>query len=100
MNSGYTQQECEAFETQLNPPEGSEHKKLVDIWRQRNPELLGHYTYYSYRFKCREKGRSVPQSLRGLYLMLRTGIGWRLDYFVLVRLCNLFFYSRNLMVRI
>ena len=31
------------------------------MWRARNPDLR-HYTYFSYRFNCREKG-----------------LGWRLD---------------------
>ena len=35
--------------------------KFVDVWRKRHPDLR-HYTYFSYRFNCREKG-----------------IGWRLD---------------------
>ncbi|GAA5796230.1 hypothetical protein HPULCUR_001600 [Helicostylum pulchrum] len=37
---------------------------LIDTWRYFHPTQKGHYTYYGYRFKSREK------------LM-----GWRLDYF-------------------
>jgi hypothetical protein len=35
--------------------------KFIDIWRQRHPDSH-HYTYFSYRFNCREKS-----------------LGWRLD---------------------
>ena len=35
--------------------------RFVDVWRAQHPALR-HYTYFSYRFNCREKG-----------------IGWRLD---------------------
>ena len=37
---------------------------LVDTWRAQHPGIVG-YTYYSYRFNMREKGK-----------------GWRLDYFL------------------
>ncbi|OAV87046.1 exodeoxyribonuclease III [Puccinia triticina 1-1 BBBD Race 1] len=63
--AGYTQAECDGLNSQLSPPEESEHEKLVDVWRELNPDLEGHYTYFSYRFKCREKG-----------------IGWRIDSFI------------------
>ncbi|KAH9811563.1 exodeoxyribonuclease III [Melampsora americana] len=59
--AGYTQDECDALHSQLNPKEGSGHGKLVDAWRVSRPDLEGHYTY---RFGCREKG-----------------IGWRIDSF-------------------
>lgn len=39
-------------------------KNFVDIFRHKNPDKEGEYTWWSYRFKCREKN-----------------IGWRLDYF-------------------
>jgi len=63
---GYTQDETEAFKNILNPPESSSNpNKFVDVWRQRHPDTH-HYTYFGYRFNCREKS-----------------IGWRLDMFVL-----------------
>ncbi|GAA5848667.1 hypothetical protein JCM8547_004590 [Rhodosporidiobolus lusitaniae] len=64
-SAGCTDDEIAGFNSQLNPPEDSGHEKLVDVWRHQNPEQEGHYSYYSYKFKCREKG-----------------IGWRLDYVV------------------
>lgn len=64
-SAGCTDSEINAFKAQLNPEEGSDHQHLVDVWRERNPELEGHYSYYSYKFSCREKG-----------------IGWRIDYHV------------------
>ncbi|TKA56160.1 hypothetical protein B0A53_01450 [Rhodotorula sp. CCFEE 5036] len=64
-SAGCTDSEINAFKAQLNPEEGAGHQRLVDVWRERNPELEGHYSYYSYKFSCREKG-----------------IGWRLDYHV------------------
>lgn len=60
--AGCTDAEIEGFHAQLSPPEGSEHARMVDVWRERNPDLEGHYSYYSFRFQCRSKG-----------------IGWRLD---------------------
>ncbi|KAL7342443.1 DNA-Apurinic or apyrimidinic site lyase [Rhodotorula toruloides] len=62
-SAGCTDAEINGFKAQLNPEEGSGHKRLVDVWREKHPDLEGHYTYYSYKFQCREKG-----------------IGWRLDY--------------------
>ena len=62
---GYTTDECEAFAATLNPSEDSGHGKLIDVWRHRNPDRVGAYTYFSYRFQCRTKG-----------------IGWRLDHAV------------------
>ena len=38
---------------------------FVDSFRYLNPELAGAYTWWSYRFKAREKDA-----------------GWRIDYFV------------------
>ncbi|POY70610.1 putative DNA-(apurinic or apyrimidinic site) lyase [Rhodotorula taiwanensis] len=64
-SAGCTDSEIDAFKAQLNPEEGSGHQRLVDVWRERNGDKEGHYTYYSYKFKCREKG-----------------IGWRIDYHV------------------
>ncbi|KAA1072835.1 hypothetical protein PGTUg99_017634 [Puccinia graminis f. sp. tritici] len=63
--AGYTQEECDGLNSQLSPPQDSGHEKLVDVWRELNPDLEGHYTYFSYRFGCREKG-----------------IGWRIDAFI------------------
>ncbi|KAI9604787.1 hypothetical protein H4Q26_002757 [Puccinia striiformis f. sp. tritici PST-130] len=60
--AGYTQEETDGLNSQLNPSEDSGHEKLVDVWRELNPDLEGHYTY---RFGCREKG-----------------IGWRIDSFI------------------
>jgi exonuclease III len=53
---GYTQDEQDGYNAQLNPAEGSGHGPLVDVWRAKHPDAVGQYTYYSYRFKCREKG--------------------------------------------
>ncbi|EJF65845.1 hypothetical protein DICSQDRAFT_77688 [Dichomitus squalens LYAD-421 SS1] len=62
---GYTEAETSAFARVLNE-DGAEPDapKFVDVWRKRHPDLR-HYTYFSYRFNCREKG-----------------LGWRLDMFV------------------
>lgn len=56
IEQGYTQAETDGFMSQLNPSTGSGHEPLVDVWREKHPETVGQYTYYSYRFKCREKG--------------------------------------------
>ncbi|KAI5476515.1 exodeoxyribonuclease III [Pseudohyphozyma bogoriensis] len=64
-SAGCTDQEISGFNSQLNPSSESGHKKLIDVWRHLNPDKVGYYTYFSYRFQCRVKG-----------------IGWRLDYFV------------------
>ena len=62
---GYTEAETSSFARVLNSESGDDHDpeagKFVDVWRKRHPELR-HYTYFSYRFNCREKG-----------------LGWRLD---------------------
>ncbi|RCH96386.1 hypothetical protein CU098_011427 [Rhizopus stolonifer] len=57
-SAGFTIEEREDMSRVLS-------QDMIDSWRHLHPEQKGHYTYYSYRFKCREK------------LM-----GWRLDYFV------------------
>ncbi|KAM5535174.1 hypothetical protein V8D89_011110 [Ganoderma adspersum] len=62
---GYTEAETSSFARILNAKgEDADAGKFVDVWRQRHPDLR-HYTYFSYRFNCREKG-----------------LGWRLDMFV------------------
>lgn len=63
---GYTEAETSSFARILNTDEsGEDHDpkggKFVDVWRKLHPDLR-HYTYFSYRFNCREKG-----------------LGWRLD---------------------
>ncbi|KAF7338134.1 DNA-(apurinic or apyrimidinic site) lyase [Mycena venus] len=64
--AGYTEAETTAFKNILDPPESSPNaNKFVDVWRRLHPTDK-QYTYFSYRFNCREKG-----------------IGWRLDMFVL-----------------
>jgi AP endonuclease-1 len=60
--AGYTKDETEAFKNILDPPESAtDAGKFIDVWRQRHPDVH-HYTYFSYRFNCREKS-----------------LGWRLD---------------------
>lgn len=54
---GYTESETKAFARVV----GDDLRGFVDVWRHLHPTLR-HYTYFSYRFNCREKG-----------------IGWRLD---------------------
>ncbi len=56
--AGYTQIEIDGMDTFLKDG-------LVDIYRQRHPNTEA-YTYWSYRFKARERNT-----------------GWRLDYFLL-----------------
>ncbi|KAK9894178.1 hypothetical protein P389DRAFT_146722 [Cystobasidium minutum MCA 4210] len=63
---GYTKAESDGYFSQLQPAPDSGYQPLVDVWREKHPDAIGQYTYYSYRFKCREKG-----------------IGWRLDSFIL-----------------
>ncbi|KAI0780956.1 Endonuclease/exonuclease/phosphatase, partial [Trametes elegans] len=76
---GYTEAETSSFARVLNAAEDDAGAgKFVDVWRERHPGLR-HYTYFSYRFNCREKG-----------------LGWRLDMFVVsarlaerVKLCEI-----------
>jgi len=56
--AGYTQIEIDALDRLLA-------SGLVDIFRERNPEKVA-YTYWSYRFKARERNT-----------------GWRIDYFLI-----------------
>lgn len=64
-SAGFTIEERTDFDKILNESEQDKLPGLIDTWRHFHPDQKGHYTYYGYRFKCREK------------LM-----GWRLDYFV------------------
>ncbi|KAJ3101661.1 DNA-(apurinic or apyrimidinic site) lyase [Phlyctochytrium planicorne] len=57
---GFTPEERNDFSRILAGP-----PTFVDTWRHFYPKEVKGYTFYGYRFKCREKG-----------------IGWRLDYFV------------------
>lgn len=82
---GHTQKEVDGFnkilELSSSAPDSAKTEgngKLVDVWRQTHPDL-NHYTYFSYRFRCREKR-----------------IGWRLDMFLVnekllsrVKLCEI-----------
>eukprot|EP00878_Enallax_costatus_P035708 GHUV01039909.1.p1 GENE.GHUV01039909.1~~GHUV01039909.1.p1 ORF type:complete len:259 (+),score=66.25 GHUV01039909.1:72-848(+) len=58
-SAGFTQEERDSFGANLLGRAG-----LVDTWRAQHPGIVG-YTYYSYRFNMRDKGK-----------------GWRLDYFL------------------
>ena len=57
-NAGFTQEERDKFTELLGAG-------FVDSFRYLNPELAGAYTWWSYRFKAREKDA-----------------GWRIDYYV------------------
>ncbi|POW03639.1 hypothetical protein PSTT_10941 [Puccinia striiformis] len=74
--AGYTQEETDGLNSQLNPSEDSGHEKLVDVWpgflnqKERLFKTLHLHSLClflpsSYRFGCREKG-----------------IGWRIDSFI------------------
>ena len=75
---GYTEAETSSFARILNTAdadnEDADAPRFVDAWRKLHPDLR-HYTYFSYRFNCREKG-----------------IGWRLDtcayLFLVLLLCT------------
>lgn len=56
--AGYTQDEIDGFSNLLE-------NGFVDIFRKRNPELEGAYTYWNYMFNARENNK-----------------GWRIDYFL------------------
>ena len=58
MNAGFTDQEREKFQTLLNAG-------FIDTFRHFYPEQEGIYSWWSYRFKAREKNA-----------------GWRIDYFL------------------
>lgn len=58
MNAGFTDQERAKFQTLLE-------SGFIDTFRHFNPTLEGAYSWWSYRFKAREKNA-----------------GWRIDYFL------------------
>lgn len=58
MNAGFTDQEREKFQTLLDAG-------FIDTFRHFYPEQTGIYSWWSYRFKAREKNA-----------------GWRIDYFL------------------
>ena len=58
MNAGFTDQEREKFQTLLDAG-------FTDTFRYFYPDQEGIYSWWSYRFKAREKNA-----------------GWRIDYFV------------------
>jgi AP endonuclease-1 len=67
-SAGVTDTEIEGFNKQLAGRRDSDEagkNKFVDVWRKKNEGLVGHYTYFSYKFQCRVKG-----------------IGWRIDLVV------------------
>lgn len=65
MNAGFTDQEREKFQTLLDAG-------FIDTFRHFYPEQTGIYSWWSYRFKAREKNA-----------------GWRIDYFLAsARLAN------------
>ena len=58
MNAGFTDQEREKFTQLLDAG-------FIDTWRTRNPEVADVYSWWSYRFRAREKN-----------------VGWRIDYWL------------------
>ena len=58
MNAGFTDQEREKFQTLLNAG-------FIDTFRYFYPDMTSIYSWWSYRFKAREKNA-----------------GWRIDYFL------------------
>ncbi|ORZ21536.1 Endonuclease/exonuclease/phosphatase [Absidia repens] len=64
-SAGYTIEERTDFTKILSPYEKDpEIPGLVDSWRHLHPTTKGQFSFFGYRFRCREKL-----------------IGWRLDYF-------------------
>ena len=61
MNAGFTDQEREKFQILLDAG-------FIDTFRYFYPEQTGIYSWWSYRFKAREKNA-----------------GWRIDYFLASR---------------
>ncbi|PWN34105.1 DNase I-like protein, partial [Meira miltonrushii] len=64
--AGYTATECNHHRQVLAGTAVEGAKPYVDIWRERNPDAIGHFTYFGFRGQCRQKG-----------------IGWRLDSFII-----------------
>ena len=58
-NAGFSDEERGKFTELLDAG-------FADVWRRRNPDAEGIYSWWSYRFKAREKNA-----------------GWRIDYFVI-----------------
>ena len=58
-NAGFTDEEREKFTTLLDAG-------FIDTWRHLNPGVEEVYSWWSYRFKAREKNA-----------------GWRIDYFLI-----------------
>ncbi|UZJ55340.1 hypothetical protein CBS101457_004660 [Exobasidium rhododendri] len=65
-SAGYTSVECDHHRSVLDGTAYPGAQPYVDIWRERHPDAVGHYTYYGFRGFCRSKG-----------------IGWRLDSFII-----------------
>ncbi len=57
-NAGFSDQEREKMTALLS-------SGFTDVWRKRNPEAEGIYTWWSYRFQAR-----------------KNNAGWRIDYFI------------------
>lgn len=58
-NAGFSDEERGKFTELLD-------SGFADVWRRKNPDVEGVYSWWSYRFKAREKNA-----------------GWRIDYFVI-----------------
>lgn len=65
-SAGYTATECDHHRRVLAGTAVEGAKPYVDIWRERHPDAIGHFTYFGFRGQCRQKG-----------------IGWRLDSFII-----------------
>lgn len=63
-SAGCTTIEINGYLSQVEPSVESGRQKFIDVWRHRNPDVIGAYTYFSYMREARNKG-----------------IGWRLDAF-------------------
>lgn len=62
---GYTQLECDQHRAFLEGTFLEGAKPFKDVWREKHPDAVGHFTFYGWRGQCRIKG-----------------IGWRLDSFI------------------
>ncbi|PWN24169.1 hypothetical protein BCV69DRAFT_280066 [Microstroma glucosiphilum] len=62
---GYTQIECDQHRAFLEGSFLEGAKPFKDVWREKHPDAVGHFTFYGWRGQCRIKG-----------------IGWRLDSFI------------------